>query len=59
MKGQKAIELINTISNIGTVLDVGSGGGEQAQAFADVGKNVTCVDRGQSPKFKRDTILSS
>jgi len=31
-----------------SVLDVGSGGGEQAEAFAASGRQVTCVDMGRS-----------
>jgi SAM-dependent methyltransferase len=34
--------------DVKTVLDVGSGGGEHAKAFADAGKQVTCVDFGAS-----------
>ena len=35
-----------------TVLDVGSGAGEQAKYFLDAGKNVTCIDYGNSVYFK-------
>jgi len=46
-RGSSALEYCFKFKPI-DVLDVGSGGGEHASAFADAGANVTCVDFGTS-----------
>jgi SAM-dependent methyltransferase len=46
-RGAAAVERCLEL-DIATVLDVGSGGGEQAGAFAAAGRDVTCVDYGIS-----------
>ncbi|PKA39953.1 hypothetical protein CWR43_30265 [Rhizobium sullae] len=43
-----ALSYVLSLPNIGTVLDVGSGGGEHAVEFARAGKSVRCVDFGRS-----------
>ncbi|MGU3494040.1 class I SAM-dependent methyltransferase [Xanthobacteraceae bacterium A53D] len=43
--------------NIGTVLDVGSGGGEHALLFSEAGKSVHCVDFGRSVYVQKSEVL--
>lgn len=56
MNSHIALEYILNNKIFDTVLDVGSGAGQQAKIFKERGKNVTCVDLGTSVYFaKNDT----
>ncbi len=48
-----------TDDNFNSVLDVGSGGGQAAKAFAGKGRLVTCIDLGRSVYFQGSKLNSS
>jgi SAM-dependent methyltransferase len=45
------------LPNVGTVLDVGSGGGEHALHFAEAAKEVHCVDFGVSTYVQNSKVI--
>ena len=58
-RGAPALEICRSLNPV-SVLDVGSGGGEHAEAFADDGASVTCVDYGTSiyaDRYREDTRI--
>lgn len=57
-KASAAAHHVLKLPNISTILDVGSGGGEQARFFADAGKKVTCIDLGRSVYYKENELNS-
>lgn len=50
MRSERCLELV-LCRNFVTVLDVGTGDGEHAKRFRDAGKQVTCIDLGDSEYF--------
>lgn len=54
-----ALSYVLSLSDVSTVLDVGSGGGEHALEFANSGRTVHCIDFGKSIYVRQSEVIGS
>jgi SAM-dependent methyltransferase len=59
MRAGAALSFMLEQSEVGSVLDVGAGGGEHALEFSRAGKRVDCVDLGRSIYYDNSKIFRS